>query len=551
VAKAEENLILQSQTFDDSYWTKGGVTVTANNTTAPDGTSTADAIFETDITGQHTIYRNATLTSAATHVRSVYAKANGRTWISIYGATGRSYFDIQNGVTGTVEAGFTASIVNAGNGWYRCILVGQLGNPSYGALYNIADADNSISYAGDITKGVFLWGAQLEQRSSVTAYTATTTAPITNYIPALQTAASGVARFEHNPITGESLGLEIEEQRTNLAIQSEGISGGSWGKVACTFLANEVVAPDGTLTADVLVEDTTNNGHFASQVINVTSGTVYTFSAYVKAQGRSIVLLYSTQNFGFTFNLATGAVGSNIGTAPTSTSITNVGNGWYRCSITYTATTTGAIGFQVYSVSSGTTFVYTGNGWNSLAIWGAQLEAGSFATSYIPTTTAQVTRLADSAVMTGTNFSSWFRADEGTVYSEVNTLNPAASQNDGIITIKDSGADNCITINIGFTAGFTSGVIRINAVNDGAVTTSVSTAVGNHKTSIAYKVNDVAFTLDNSLIGTDSSVLLPVVDRMFIGANRIGAIAKAILIKKIAFYPKRLTNEELQGVTTI
>jgi hypothetical protein len=254
VAKAEENLLLQSQTFDNAYWTKTNITVTANSTTAPDGTTTAESILETATTGSHQVFRSAVITSSNTHVRSVFAKPNGRNWLAIYGGAGRSFFDLQNGVTGTVEAGYTASMIDAGNGWYRCILIGPAGTSSYAGLYNIADADNSISYAGDITKGLFIWGAQFEQRSAVTAYTPTTTQPITNYIPVLQTASANVARFDHNPVTGESLGLLVEEQRTNLLLRSEEFDNAYWLKSNATITSNTVIAPDGTLTGDKLVE---------------------------------------------------------------------------------------------------------------------------------------------------------------------------------------------------------------------------------------------------------------------------------------------------------
>jgi hypothetical protein len=379
VAKAEENLLLQSQTFDNAYWTKTNITVTANSTTAPDGTTTAESILETATTGSHQVFRSAVITSSNTHVRSVFAKPNGRNWLAIYGGAGRSFFDLQNGVTGTVEAGYTASMIDAGNGWYRCILIGPAGTSSYAGLYNIADADNSISYAGDITKGLFIWGAQFEQRSAVTAYTPTTTQPITNYIPVLQTASANVARFDHNPVTGESLGLLVEEQRTNLLLRSEEFDNAYWLKSNATITSNTVIAPDGTLTGDKLVENTANATHFiysGSQAF--VSGTSYTLSVYAKKGERQYLVLQlpsaafpSSSNATFDLDSAT----FNLGAGSPTASITDVGNGVYRCSITKTATSSASSNgafIYVTNSASATINAYTGDGYSGIYIWGAQ-----------------------------------------------------------------------------------------------------------------------------------------------------------------------------------
>jgi hypothetical protein len=401
-------LLLQSQTFDNAYWTKTNITVTANSTTAPDGTTTAESILETATTGSHQVFRSAVITSSNTHVRSVFAKPNGRNWLAIYGGAGRSFFDLQNGVTGTVEAGYTASMIDAGNGWYRCILIGPAGTSSYAGLYNIADADNSISYAGDITKGLFIWGAQFEQGSAVTAYTPTTTQPITNYIPALQTAASGVARFDHDPVTTESLGLLIEEQRTNLLTYSEDFTDGSWVKSNTTITSNTITAPDGTLTGDKLVE---TSGAGVRQLYKTPSlsAVSHSFSAYFKASERYWFKLNLTGS-GAYFDLSTGVIGTID--AGVTAAMTAVGNGWYRCSIVRTVSAgTNYTEIQLALTNGGGS--YTGDGYSGIFIWGAQLEAGAFPTSYIPTVASQVTRAADSASMTGTNFSDWYRADEG------------------------------------------------------------------------------------------------------------------------------------------
>ena len=115
--------------------------------------------------------------------------------------------------------------------------------------------------------------------------------------------------------------------------------------------------------------------------------------------------------FTHTFNLSTGTASG------TGASIVSVGNGWYLCIGTVTVNTTGSTGIN-FSINNGSTNSYTGDGYSGIYLWGAQLEAGAFPTSYIPTTSASVTRNADVASMTGTNFSSWYRQDAGCFYAE-------------------------------------------------------------------------------------------------------------------------------------
>lgn len=232
--KAEENLLLYSQEFDNAAWSKGNSTVTANATSAPDGTTTAEKLVENTANAGHRVTTGDSVTVSTDYVYSVFAKADTRDWIALSPShpgvnNYLTFFDLANGVVGTNAAGNTASIEDVGNGWYRCIVKRTTtgSQTSLDTQIYVASADNTSSYTGDGTSGIFLWGAQLEARSAPTAYTATTTQPITNYIPVLETASANVARFDHDPVTGESLGLLVEEQRTNLLAYSEQFNG--WG----------------------------------------------------------------------------------------------------------------------------------------------------------------------------------------------------------------------------------------------------------------------------------------------------------------------------------
>jgi hypothetical protein len=570
VAKAEENLILYSQEFDNSYWAKTRATVAANATTAPDGTSTADALLETDTTGTHIIQNSSTTfaTVAGQLVVSVFAKPNGRDWIRLNGDTpagtngfAEVFFDVNNGVVGTSASGngwtvASSSITAVIDGWFRCVVVINTTARTDGKMtVFLASADGTASYAGDVTKGVYLWGAQAEIRSAVTAYTATTTQPITNYIPVLLTANNNVARFDHNPTTGESLGLLVEEQRTNLVLRSEEFDNASWTKGRSSITANTIVAPDGTLTGDRLVEDTTaTNSHLASQTVTCTAA-AHTFSVYAKRGERNgVALRFVDPTFTVAaaawFNLDTGATYYTFGTLTASS--VSVGNGWYRVSITHTLASSGS---WAVSVAIGNTSVsatafefpsYTGDGYSGIFLWGAQLEAGAagaFPTSYIPTTSASATRAFDSAQMTGANFTSWFSNAEGTVYTEVTPTVLGAGTG---VTIDDNTNNNRLRIGATSTSDqmtvTTGGTAQ--AVLDGGTPVAGSTM----KIAAAYKVNDFALSLDGGAVATDTSGTVPVVTQMGIG--KTVSTEGNVRIRKVAFYPARLTNAQLQALTT-
>jgi hypothetical protein len=556
VAKAEENLLIRSQQFD--FFTAGNTTVISNLTAAPDGTTTADTVTENTSTSGHEIYQSFTSTTGLPYTWSVFVKANGRTKVRFRCQATAVIYDVNYDLTAVTTTNIsgtgTATITDAGNGWYR--ITATTTSTASGTGYwqfNLLDGSSNISYTGDGTSGVFLWGAQLEQRSSVTAYTATTTAPITNYIPALQTAASGVARFEHNPITGESLGLEIEEQRTNIVLQSQFASG--WTISASSISANAIVAPDGTLTGAKIVENTSAGTHGVYQALTLVTSSVYTWSVYVKYAGRQWFAMVP-QSVGFSasqyYDIQNGVIGT--ATAGITATITSIGNGWYRC--TATATSSGSSGFiNTWASNADGSASYTGNGFDGYYIWGAQVELGAFATSYIPTVASQVTRSADAASMTGTNFSSWYRADEGTLYAEgLSAIGNSASANQMIASIGDGAvAQNQVTM-------YRSGVaILVQLTQSGGTTVSnlssglTATNSTNYKFVTGYKVNDFTYSVNANTVQTDTLGAVPVnVNKLDIGNWHVSVSGNwNSTIKKVAYYAKRLTNAELVSLTTV
>jgi len=220
-------------------------------------------------------------------------------------------------------------------------------------------------------------------------------------------ATTNVPRFDHDPLSGRSLGLLVEEARTNLLLQSNGFNTTWAGNTTETAAAG--TAPNGTNTAwevkDTL--DVIPTQHSLAQSVSVTGGIAYSVSVFLKAGTLPRVALilsgptaFSSGNKAATFNLTTGVLVSVSGTTATA-QIIPYPNGWYRCTLTATADGTASATLTIRT-DNGTSTSYTGDGTGTIFAWEAQLEAGAFPSSHIPTTTGTLLRPADSAVIDGT-----------------------------------------------------------------------------------------------------------------------------------------------------
>jgi hypothetical protein len=360
----------------------------------------------------------------------------------------------------------------------------------------------------------------------------------------------------------------VEEQRTNLVTYSEDFANAAWTKVGSTISTDTTTAPTGTTVADSLIENTSTGQHRIFRTVSGTTNTnPHTVSLFAKANTRTRIYIAIVEAPTFVrqgnaiFDLSAGTVvsasGGGNGATGGSATIQNVGNGWYRC--TYTLTLGGTdtnIFLDINLVSTGTTISYTGDGYSGIYIWGAQLEAGAFPTSFIPTVAATVTRNADAASMTGTNFSSWYRADEGSVYGEyVVPFDSSTSLFPLVAAISDGTFNNSINMyerTVDDTRRISvrvNGVQQYEAGNGGTYTYGIST-----KHSISYKVNDLSLSVNGTAPSTSASSLIPVVNRLAIGStDAIGGSLSYLngTIKKLAFYPSRLANAQLQALTTV
>ena len=547
---AVTNLLTFSEQFDNTAWSNNNSSEQADASVAPNGTTTADKLIENSTTNVHGFARGGgseSLVTGLVYAFSVYAKAAERSFIYLQATSNfaKTYFNLSTGTVSATGSGHTPSIVAVGNGWYRCAITftSDTTNNSIRAI-GMAAASGTESYLGDGTSGLFLWGAQLEQSSTVG-----------EYIPTTSTINSA-PRFDHNPTTGESLGLMVEEQRTNLVQQSADISNAYWVKAETTVTANAIAAPDGTTTAGKLIESTANSQHtLASAAITWAGNTQYTFTFYAKAGERSkFDLLFGTagnwvnSERTIAFDLSTGTLIS-VPNSPLLASITPAGNGWYRCRMTATTVaspTASAAFIRMYDNANASS--YTGTAGYGLYFWGAQLEAGAFPTSYIPTTTATVTRAADVPSITGSNFSSWYNQTEGTVFSAFSIPTSSTTSGARVYSISNSGATTQAWLRLQV------GTNRVYEVTDSSTQQAVLSA-GTfsagvlYRGAVALKTNDFGFSENGSTPTVDNSGTLGTVDRMGIGIDLSGIVPLNGHIRRLTYWPTRLSNEVLQRIT--
>ena len=509
-AMAEQNLFINSQDFNT--WSIARATLTANTTVAPDGTTTGDTLTQTSTGIYGTPYKSVA-TSEAIYTQSLYVKAGTASWILLGDENSgkQAWFNVSAGTIGTVTSGTTATITSAGSGWYRCTVTYLLSATTGTFILGIADGDNSTTGTGGTT--LIIWGAQLEQRSSATAYTVTTTQPITNYTPRLLTAGANQPRFDHNPTTGESLGLLIEEQRTNLVFRSV-YAGGNWTGYGATLAQNYTIAPDASQTACQIF----STGFQTTRIDtgSLTGGTTYAASIWMKSNTSS----------NQTISLQIGDIQVQSCTVTPQ---------WQRF-----------VGASP-PAGSGYDFIDLEGTANDISVWGAQLEQASFATSYIPTTGAAATRTADSARMTGTNFSSWFNQAEGTIYAEASSFINGTSIGRAV-EIASSSSTTTMTVGFRSEQTWVEAYYLPNPYID-----SYSTGGLNSKISFAYATLSAAFAIDGTTSTTSGVVYSYGQNATRLAFGSQNAASSQILngwLKKVAYYPICITNTQLAALTS-
>jgi hypothetical protein len=379
------------------------------------------------------------------------------------------------------------------------------------------------------------------------------TATVVNSSGLIATINANLPRFDFDPVTLACKGLLIEEARTNLLTYSNDFSNVIWGKNSSSITSNAITSPDGTVNASKLVEAAATAEHTVNRTatVAIVAGSSNTLSIFAKKGERTAIELFYVNNtytsgVRFRFNLTAGTVGSAIisGTASgTSATITNYGNDWYKCSVTAIVDALSvAANFNIALFNGSTTF-YAGNGTSGAYIYGAQLEAGAFATSYIPTVATSVTRNADVAVMTSTNFSSWYTATTGAAV--VWAIPQVITGTRPLIQFDDTTANEIIALR-GNIADPEMSIV------DGGVAQAqidVGTIVANtaYKLSGAWNTNSCAAAKDGGTVGTDNTSTIPTPTQLRIGSD--GTNYASAWVQKILYYPQRLINAEVQAIS--
>lgn len=556
---APHNLLTYSQEFDNAAWTVAQATITANSTTAPDRTLTADTLNDVNAGTYAELRRtdNVAFVSGHTYSVSVYLKQNTKRYASLalhsvyFGANVYAFFDLQ---TGTIkETGLGAAVVgseisDAGNGWYRCTLKATATASGNGRLYiyPMNDAGTSINYTGTGASALYVWGTQINRGSVVLDYLATTSA------------AKYDLPIDYHPTTHAALGVLIEEQRTNLLTYSQEFDNAAWTKNASSISATNITAPDDTATAELLASNTDNAIHylFVGSPPSITSGVTYTGSVFLKKGTGSTApdwmqLSLSGASFGSiqyaNFNLMTGEVGT-VGAGATAT-VEDVGGGWYRCSITATATSTSGGSLLVVFTNNndalGRVPAYADATTSNVCVWGAQLEAGAFATSYIQTGSAQVTRAADQVSLATSAFN--YGAAEGTLMVEA-SVNAFKSTSNRIASLY--GASSRLADVYALPA---SSIAYYKTSDSSQLTIGLAVVAQTlFKVGIAYKLNDYQGALGGTLGGADTSTGTLPVDTSTLGIGNWNNNSTSFLdghLKRLTYWNTRKSNPELQGLS--
>jgi hypothetical protein len=535
IEKVRTNLLLQSNSFDTT-WVNSNTTETGGQT-GYDSTSNAWLLSKSAAGGD---INQTGLSVSGLQTFSLYAKAGTSTWISMTilgGLNPRTSFDLVNGVVGTLlGSAVSAKIESVGNGFYRCSIVGNV--TSTGVYIYPSEGDGVTS---GTTGNILIQDAQLETGDIATDYIATTSAavsvgPVAN-LPRLDYLDSSCPR------------LLLEPQRTNLALYSEQFDNAAWVKEdILSVTANAAVSPDGYTNADLVIPNTTSIDHSIYQ--NSSTGSAQTFSTFAKAGGYDYIFLGANNggaSNGVFFNLSNGTISQN--TSGYSATITSYGNGWYRCTISIASW---PFSYAIICTSeNGTSFIHAGDGTSGVYLYGAQLEAGAYGTSYIPTLGAAVTRGSDSASKTG--ISSLIGQTEGTLFADF-VWTKVGKTYQSIILGGSSNYNNAVYLLTTESSGAASYQLYIGGTTAIATLNTTFTTGTRYKIAMAYKSGSIAFYVNGISVGTSSATY--------------GAVSEAISqfrydwpyggdeqwcspVNQTLLFPTRLSNDSLASLTSL
>ena len=517
------NLLQQSETFTSASWGKnalgintsiGASGIEANIANAPNGTLTADRvnfILQSDLDiGLFANYSIAT--TGQSFVGSIYVKGEGsnigkQIKLRIKRSTGGSFVGVDTTITLTSD-------------WV------QITSSALTLLANNSGVQYSMS-SNDATNAL-IWGAQLVEGTSARDYLRTET-------------RLNIPRVDYS--LGGCPNILLEPQRTNLALQSSSFDSVSWLKTSSSVTANTTTSPSGIIDADTFAGD----GNLAVHLVgcNVISPIgVASISIYAKKNTNNFIQLIGAStpfgaNVWANFDLNTGVVGS-VGSSTTA-SIQSVGNGWYRCIMVGTSTSASSPSFNVSLITSATSARAESNTLStSVFLWGAQLEAGAYATSFIPTTTASVTRNADSITRNNIYTNGLITAAGGTWFVELRNaraLTRDASGN-GIII---GSTTNGLSIRNGSGASLPA---IFKYISGGA--TQILGTISSGTSKIAFKWNGSTADVFLNGVKVVSATAFAVTNMDSLSS---GSVDVPSFINEMALFPTPLTDAQCLALT--
>jgi hypothetical protein len=493
------NLVTWSEMFSDVAWSKSNTIITANTTTAPNGTLTADTWTGNGTLSAKYVIQTAPIVSGRSYSLSVYAKKNTNNFIQLiagaatFGLNGYANFDLNNGVIGTVGANATATIENAGNGWYRCIIrctstVTTTGNAHVVSL--ITSATSPADEANTLSTSVFLWGAQLVEGTDAKPYFATTN-------------RQDVPRLDYRNADGSLNScprLLLEPQRTN-SIRNSTMVGAvagtpgtlptNWSQSGAGGLTQTVVGTgteSGIQYIDIRFSGTSTTTLVRiilepSGVIAGTVGQTFTWSNYLKfiatpSAPNSTRLRITERNSG-----GGSLTQGDFTVAPTTT----------LQRFAYTRANTDATCAFVspevtFVLTSGATYDFT------IRIAAPQMELGAYATTFIPTTTTAVSRTADAFTRNNIYTNDLISAAGGTWFVEISDNLPVLRDSPAGVFIGDSLNSNTGNQIIIRNAS-SSGAARFSIIRYIAGTSTVLFTTTTSKIKIAIKWNGTSMDI--------------------------------------------------------
>ena len=527
IEKGRENLLLQSNQFDTT-WFNNGTTETSGQT-GYDGSSNAWLLEKTVAGGS--IRQSIVFNGVGTY--SVYAKAGTKDWLRLVVLGSPSnrarYFDLANGTTGSsvYSTEIDSTITSVGGGWYRCTITTSISitevriYPADGDGINTATSGN-----------IYIQDAQLEQGLVATDYLES----------GATTGKAGV--LENLPridYTGGSASLLLEPQRKNELAHSEYFGGWSI-KSGATETSNSIISPDGLQNASTISE-TTALTNYIGQNYTFTASTEYSYSVFVKNGTSSKMRLqvydssqYSTIDFDQSDSVTYSA---NLD----SYDFVDYGNGWRRVIITFTTSAGAGSGYvQIYPDRNGNN--------EYLYAYGAQLEEGSYATSYIPTYGTSVTRNADSCV--ATSVSDLIGQTEGTLFAEVDVTSFKEGLTSDIILSAYTNTANRIMMSLdGIGTKRAVVFIRSNSVSYD-YSTDKNFSLGTNKLAFSYGENYRALYLNGEKISEDTSTFpVPPIANLGIGRRDDNSGQFGDGVKQTLIFNTRLTDGECIALTTL